>query len=105
MLTNDPVTGQLYDESSSASDVTGGSDGGDSLFSQLGGLFSNLGTTIATDYRAISGPQMIQPGATYINPQTGLPVTAGQSIFGQSSNGFFFIALIGIALLILFMRR
>lgn len=95
----------LYDEDdSSGSDVTGGGDGGDSNYAQLGGLFSSLGTTISSVYRSVSGPQTVKPGTVIVNPN-GTTSVAGSVFSGQGGSGLMFLGLALLVVVVLLMRR
>lgn len=93
-------------DSSSSGDVSGGGDGGDSLLTQLSGLFSSIGTTVSSTVRGVSGPQTVRPG-TIVLDSTGRPVTTGLPLgFPQSNQGLILLALgIVIVLLVVFSRR
>jgi hypothetical protein len=101
-FTNDPITGELLTSpDSSSTDVTGGADGGDSLFSGLGGLFSSLGGTISSVYKSTQSPTTLAPGQTVLTangqvitaPGTGLSAFTGSAQLGT-------LFLLGAAVLI-----
>ena len=110
-FTNDPLTGDLLSGTGSdvsSSSVVGSDSSGetDSLWAGLGSLFGTIGTTVATDYKAISSagttPRPISPG-TYYNPQTGQVQTVG--IAGLGGNSGILLLLGGALLLVLLLRR
>lgn len=100
MSTYDPVTGTYTDDTTS---VSGGSDGGDSLWAGLGGFFQNIGTTVSQAYSSISGPTTVKPGTVIYNPNTGTTTTAG--ITGNLTQGPGLLLLLGFALLLIFVFR
>lgn len=88
-------------------DLSGGTNGtvasadqGESTLTQLGGLFSTLGTTVAQDFSAISGPTTVRPGTVIVNPN-GTTSVAGSI---TSSSGFLFIGIAFVLLLFLLLR-
>src|SRR5258708_35195029 len=92
---------------SSSSIIGSRSAGSDaSLWAGLGSLFSTIGTTVATDFRAVSGagttPRPIAPG-TYYNPATGQVQQVGVMGLGGSSGMLLLIG--GALLLVLLLRR
>ena len=100
----DYTEGMTLESSAGVSDVTGGSDGGDSMWAGLGDLFSSLGTTIAKDYTAISGPTTVRPGQLIYNPNTG-QVTNTSQILPQGSGGMLILIGIAILVVVLLLRR
>lgn len=82
---------------SGPTDATAASpDSGDSTLTQLGGLFSSLGTTIAQDFSAISGPTTVKPGTVIVNPNGTTSVAGAFPVSGGSG-----LLIIGIGLLFL----
>jgi len=84
----------------SAGDVSGGGDGGDSLLTQLSGLFSSIGTTVSSTVRQVSGPQTVKPG-TVVLDANGRPVQAGLALPGFGTTSGTTIILVGLAIVIL----
>jgi hypothetical protein len=109
MLASDPVTGIPINDttgilSGDSAMISGGSNGGDSIFSGIGGFFTpsgitSIGGAIATDYHAIAGPTTVRPGTIIYNPN-GTTSVAG-SVLGSGNSSV--LLLLGIGLLILFL--
>jgi len=92
-------------DNSTSGDVSGGGDGGDSLLTQLSGLFSNIGTTVSSTVRGVSGPQTVRPG-TIVLDSSGRPVTTGLPAgLPQSNMGLILLGLGILVILLLFLRR
>jgi hypothetical protein len=106
----DPVSGGYISgdatysgDDTSAGDLSGGSDGGDSLLTQLSGLFSNIGTTVSSTVRGVSGPATVRPG-TIVLDSSGRPVNTGFNL-PTGNTGMFIMVGLAIIVLVLLLRR
>lgn len=98
---NGNVVDTIDDGSSSTPGLSG--DESDSWLSQLGGLFSSIGTTVVSGIQGTTTPRppvALPPGSTYYNPNT------GQVIGGTGINtGQLFLIGGAILVVVLLLRR
>ena len=86
-----------------APDSPGNTDG---VLAQIGGLFDSIGTAAGTIIPAVTGPQPLAPGQSYVvGGRVVTTPSAGLGILNASSNGFLFMAVAAILVLYFVMRK